>query len=216
MGTILASVLIDAVAKTLQDETNVKWARTELLGYLNDGQREVVMAKPDAYATNAALQLVAGSKQTIPASGFAFQRMNCNLGVSGTAYGRAPRHIDIKILDEQIPGWRGATAGAEVLHYTFAEADPKRFYVYPPQPSSGMTQVEIVYSSAPPDVASESTALTLDDIYKTPLMKYMEYRAYSKDAEYAREDAAAMAAYKVFGLLIGLREKADDDTKASR
>lgn len=216
MGTITAATLINSVAKTLQDETNVKWPRPELLEYLNDGQREIVLAKPDAYVVNAAFQLVAGSKQVIPADGNLFMRMNCNLGVNGATPGRAPRLIPIKILDEQIPSWRADAPAGVVLHYTYDEKDPKRFYVYPPQPSVSPHQVEIVYSASPVQVASEDGTITLDDIWKTALVKYMEYRAYSKDAEYAREDATADRCYQTFAALIGFKDKAEDEEKATR
>lgn len=215
MGTITAATLINSVAKTLQDETNVRWLRPELLEYLNDGQREIVLAKPDAHVTNAAFQLVAGAKQVIPADGVMFMRMNCNLGTTGTP-GRAPRLIAIKVLDEQIPNWRAENPAGVVLHYTYDEKDPKRFYVYPPQPAVAPHQVEIVYSASPTDVAAEGNPITLDDIWKTALVKYMEYRAYSKDAEYAREDAAADRSYQVFAALIGFKDKAEDEEKATR
>lgn len=216
MATITAKTLIDSVAKTLQDETNIRWGRPELLEYLNDGQREIVLAKPDAYVKNIAHPLVAGAKQTIPADGVVFMRMNCSLGPAGTVPGRAPRIIPIKIFDEQLPNWRAAPAAGEILHYTFDEKDPKRFYVYPPQPAVSPHQAEIVYSAAPPDVASEANPITLDDIYKTALVNYMLYRAYSKDADYAREDAAAGMAYKNFAALVGIKDQADAKEEASR
>lgn len=216
MGTITAKTLIDSVSVTLQDETNIRWKRPELLEYLNDGQREIVLAKPDSYVKNVALPLVAGAKQAIPADGIVFMRVNCNLGTAGTVPGRAPRYIPIRILDEQVPNWRGATAAGEAQHYTFDEKDLKRFYVYPPQPAVNPHQMEVVYSANPTDVVSEAAPITLDDVWKTALVKYMEYRAYSKDADYAREDGAADRSYKVFAMLIGVKDKGDDEEKAAR
>lgn len=208
MSTITAKVLIDSVAKTLQDDTNTKWLRPELLGYLNDGQREIVLAKSDAYVKNGLHQLVPGTRQTIPADGIMFVRILRNMGLNGTTPGRVPRPIDHRILDEQIPDWHAATPAATMLHYAFQEGDPKHFYAYPPQPSPA-GQVDIIYSANPPDVPTENDVLTLDDVYKTALEHYMLSRAYSKDAEYAREDAAAGAHYSVFASLIGLKERAD-------
>jgi hypothetical protein len=214
MGTIVAKKLIDDVAKTLQDMTNVRWPRLDLLGYLNDGQRETVLAKPDAYVVNAAFQMVAGAKQTIPPDGYLFMRVNCNLGLTNVP-GRAPRHLVMKILDEQIPSWRADAADGVALHYTFDEKDPKRFYVYPPQPVTPH-KVEIVYSAAPPDVADENAAITLDDLWKTALVNYMLYRAASKDAEYTREDGLATKAYATFAALVGIKTKVDAEEKAKR
>jgi hypothetical protein len=215
MGTITAKSLIDNAANTLQDETNVKWPRAELLGYLNDAQREIVLAKPDAYVKNESMALVAGTKQSIPPTGVVFMRVNRNMGMNGTTPGRVPRHIPIQVLNEQIPTWHMEPASITALHYTFDEQDPKHFYVYPQQPLSP-GQVEVVYSSTPPDVPNEDAPIVLDDVYKTALLHYMFYRAYSKDVEYAREDAAAGAAYKIFATLVGLKTQADEAQKAHR
>lgn len=209
MSTITAKEIIDAAVVTLQDDTNVKWTRPELLGYLNDGQREIVLAKPDSYAKNQSLQLVAGTKQTIPPDGIMFMRIMRNMGVNGTTPGRVVRELDIRILDEQSPDWHTAAAVAQSQHYCRSPQDPKHFYVYPPQPAVAPGQVEIVYSATPSSVAVETGLITLDDIYKTPLIHYILYRAYTKDAEYAREDAAGAAAYKVFSQLIGIKNQAD-------
>lgn len=49
MGTIIARTVIEKVQTILQDKTGVRWpAEDELLGWLNDGQREVVIFKPNA------------------------------------------------------------------------------------------------------------------------------------------------------------------------
>lgn len=216
MGTITGKTIIDAVAKTLQDDTNIRWPRAELLEYLNDAQREIVLAKPDSFVKNENLQLVAGTKQTIPANGVLFMRVNRNMGVGGNAPGRVPRLVDIRILDEQIPDWHSETAAAVVKHYTFDEQDPKRFYVYPPQPATGMSMVEVVYSASPTDLAVETAPITLDDVYKTAMVKYMEFRAWNKDADYAANPDRADRCYANFAALIGLKDKADDEQKAGR
>lgn len=69
MPTILASSIITKAATLLQDPTNVRWPADELLGWLNDGQREIVLQKPDAYSINEAVKLAAGTKQALPAAG---------------------------------------------------------------------------------------------------------------------------------------------------
>jgi hypothetical protein len=215
MGTIVALKLIESVARTLQDNTNIRWTKPELLDYLNDGQREIVLAKPDAYVVNKSLQLVAGCKQVIPADGYLFQRVACDLGVSGATPGRVPRHVDMRIFDEQNPNWRADPADPVALHYTFDDKDPKRFYVWPPQPAVSPHQVEIVYSAAPPDT-SENAPITLDDLWKNALVNYMLYRATSKDAEYTREDGLSTKAYATFAALVGLKSQIDDKEKATR
>lgn len=209
MGNITARSIIDTVSVTLQDSSNVRWTRPELLGYLNDGQREIVLAKPDSYAKNTTMPMVAGTKQTIPPDGIMFMRLTRNMGVNGAAPGRVVREIEMRILDEQRVDWHYAAPNQVAELFCRVDQDPKRFYVFPPQPAANPSQMEIIYSAVPPDVADESNPITLDDIYKTPLIQYVLYRAYTKDADYARQDAAGGTAYKTFASLIGLKVQAD-------
>ena len=59
----------------LQDESAVRWTTTELLSWLNDGQREVCLLKPSVSATNQSVTMVAGTKQSIPAGGLQVLRV---------------------------------------------------------------------------------------------------------------------------------------------
>ena len=183
MATITGTNIVDRAAIVLQDTTGVRWPQTEeLLLWLNDGQREVVLRKPDAYAQNVVVQLVAGTKQSIPATGIQLLDVIRNMGTGGATPGRAITRIDREILDEQRPNWHSETASAETKHYMFDPRDPKHFYVYPPQHATA-GQVEEVYASSPTDLSALGDTITLDDIYSGVLLDYILYRAYSKDAD---------------------------------
>lgn len=204
MGTILASDLLTRAADILQDITKVRWPEDELLRYMNDAQRQIVLQIPGANASNTTMAVVAGTKQTIPSDGV------CLLDVVRNVGGRAIRLIDRDILDTQRPLWHTEAAGAEgIKHYIFDPRDPTHFYVYPP-PAAG--SIEIIYSSAPTDIATTATAITLPDIYANAILDYMLYRAYSKDAEYAGNSSRAAAAYAAF--LQSLGQKTETESKA--
>ena len=57
--TILASDIIVRAGDVLFDTTQVRWPETELLRWLNDAQREIVLQRPDAKSANQAVKLVA-------------------------------------------------------------------------------------------------------------------------------------------------------------
>ena len=61
--------LLARIEATLQDTANVRWTEAELLNYIYDAQREITNIKPDATATHANVQLVTGTKQSIPTDG---------------------------------------------------------------------------------------------------------------------------------------------------
>ena len=201
MATILASALITNVSTVLQDVTNVRWPTAELLTWVNDGQREIALYKPNAFIINAAVQLVAGTKQTLPSTAVSLVDVVRNLGTSGSTPGRAIRTVSREILDAQTPYWHNAATAAEVIHFTYTPLDLKHFYVYPPQPASGQNQVELIYVASPTD-ATLSSVISLDDVYVTALMDYTLYRAYSKDAEYAANTTLAAAYYQQFMAIV--------------
>lgn len=184
MGTILAKAVIEKAQIILQDTTGIRWPdSTELLGWLNDGQREVLILKPNAYVKNESMSLSAGTKQSIPSNGIQLIDLTRNMGSDGNTPGRAIRIVTREILDAQNPEWHTDTPSLVTKHYTFTPLDPKRFYVWPP--ATGSTKAEVVYSAAPESIASVNSPITLDDIYVNVLVDYILYRAYSKDTDYA-------------------------------
>jgi len=200
--TIAAQSIIRRVVETMQDNTSVRWPVAELVRYLNDGQREVVLYRPDSMVTNATVALVAGAKQAVPTNGS--KLIDVIRNTAGTK--RSVRMTVRNILDTQSPNWYNLTGVTEILHYMYDARDPKVFYVYPPAASTGAS-VEIVYSAYPTDITEPAdgalyTAVTgnisLPDIYGNVLADYILYRAYTKDSEYAGNAQRAQAHYAAF------------------
>lgn len=199
MALTAANVLARASA-LIQDQTNVRWPEAELLNWLNDGRREICVARPDLYATISVVTLAGGTKQQIPADGARFLDAYRNMEADGIAPGDAVRPIQREILDAQLPAWHTATAAA-TKHFMFDERVPRFFYVYPP--AAANAKLEIAYSQTPTDITSTSTALTQEDIYTGALVDYICYRAFSKDATYAGNAARAIAHYQQFKNALG-------------
>lgn len=195
-----ASVIIDQATDILQDKTNVRWPVEELLRALSDGQRAIVLKRPDAAAKNASVQLVPGSRQQLPTEGLRLIDVVRNMGSNGALAGRSIRIIQREVLDSQIPDWHSQT-GPVIKHYMLDNRDPKRFYVYPAVNTT--TFVELIYSTSPSDVNSLSDNIALDDIYAPALVNYVVFRAYSKDAEYTADGNAAQLHYQAFLQLLG-------------
>jgi hypothetical protein len=213
MGVILASAIITKAQTIIQDATGVRWPETELLGWINEGQREIVLLKPDSSVRNESKILIAGTKQSIPADGIVLISVVRNMGTTGTSPGKAVRSINRQILDEQVPDWHAATAASSAAYCVYDGRNPKVFYVYPPQPAVSPGYVELIYSAAPADMATVSSAITIDDIYSGSLLDYCLFRAYSKDANYAGNNEMAMAHYQKFVETLSLKEKIEGATE---
>lgn len=211
--SITAQSVIRRVIDTLQDNTSIRWPVPELVRYLNDGQREVVLYRPDAMVTHTTLQCVAGARQAIPANGSKLIEVVRNAAPSSSR--AAIRATNREVLDAQLPGWHNFPGTAEILHYTYDPRDPTAFFVYPP--ASAAAQVDLVYSAYPTDVpepADGSTfeavtgEISLPDIYGNVLQDYILARCYMKDSEYAGNAQRAQAHYTLFANALGIEIKA--------
>lgn len=202
MATVLVSSIVNNAATLLQDTTNIRWPQLELVGWLCDGQREIVMYKPNACVRNSALKLKAGSKQELPAEGITLVDVVRNMGADGGTSGKAIRLVSREVLDAQLPDWHSMSGASPIVrHYIYSSQDPKNFYVYPPQPAANQHHVDLIYCASPPNVGLSDT-IAIDDIYATALLDYVLYRAYSKDTEYAGNAGLAQKHAEAFLLAI--------------
>jgi hypothetical protein len=210
--SIAAQALIRRVVETLQDTTSIRWPVAELVRYLNDGQREIIVHRPDAMVTNASVSLASGTKQSLPANGAKLIDVVRN----SAGNKRAIRMCAREILDAQSPGWHNLSGVTEIVHFMFDPRDPKVFYVYPPAAVSGAA-VDLVYSALPTDIAEPAAGtdfgavtgnISVPDIYSNALQDYVLYRAYTKDSQYAGNEARAQARYAAFANALGIEIKA--------
>lgn len=204
MGTVTAGAIIDRAAKQLTDIAGVRWTRAELLSWLNDGQRQIVLIQPNATSTVSAVQLAAGARQTIPADGWLLLGINCNMGTNGTTPGRAVRLISRELLDNFDPDWRTTAASAVTKNYLYDIQDQVAYHVYPP--STGTNFLQINYSKQPSDLTSESQTIEIFDVFQGALLDYVLYRACSKDADYAPGVALSQSYAQAFAAAVGGKE----------
>tara|TARA_R100000742_G_scaffold4006_1_gene1073 strand:- start:3310 stop:3972 length:663 start_codon:yes stop_codon:yes gene_type:complete len=208
VATVKVIDLIDRAEEILQDTTNVRWTQQTLLNYLNDAQREIVLFRPDANPVNASFTLAQAAKQTLPTAALRLLSIYANASPAT----KPITNIERRVLDDQIEDWHGTT-GTSVEHYVYDPVDPKIFYVYP-HPSGGGHTISIVYSSAPSDItignfSSDTTVISLDDVYANAILDYMLYRAYQKDTEYAGDMNRAGVYLQAFQSSLGIKAQVD-------
>jgi len=183
MGLITGTQVINKAATQLLDAANTRWTRSELMGWMSDGQRQIVQIQPNASATTIAFPLVVGTRQILPADGYLLLDLYRNMGANGTTPGRALRVVSRSVLDGQNPNWHTDTASNIQKNFVYDMQEPRSFYVWPP--SDGTNQVELCYSRTPAEITDETQPLLIGDVLQTALLDYVLFRANSKDAEYA-------------------------------
>ena len=203
---IAAQNVLRAVTEILNDTASLRWPIDELVRHLNDGQRDVLIYRPDALKKKASMALVAGTYQTLPS--------DCSklMDIPRNTNGPAVRVFSRKILDNTNPNWHTMTSAVTVIHYDYDERDPRSFYVYPPAPASGAS-LEVIYCAYPVDVTQPTAGQTFSNVtgnigmpdeFANPLRDYILYRCYLKDAEFGGDSAKAAAYYGAYANALGI------------
>lgn len=208
---VSALSILKRVVDQLMDATNVRWSAAELVRYLNDGQKEILIYRPDATGTTLTVNLAAGAKQMLPEGAFKLLDVVRNTG--GTK--AAVRKIDQKLLDAQLPEWYNGSTSTVVKHYMYDVRDPRVFYVYPP--AAVGAAIEVFYSVYPTAIAEPAVGaayttvsgdISVNDFYSNALIDYVLFRAFAKDAEFGGNAARAQAHYAAFQNGVGVEASA--------
>lgn len=204
---ITAQSIVKSVVEVLQDPTNIRWKIADIARYFNDGRRQIIMHRPDAGATEAAVTLVAGVRQTIPGAGASLLDIKRN-----TTSKRAVTPIrDRKLLDALDPTWPAATGVADIEHFMYDERDALSFMVYPPAASGA--SVDMLYSAIPTDITIPGPGavytdvtgnLVLPDVFANAMIDYCLYRCYSIDNEFSPDPQRADKHLTLFAAALGV------------
>lgn len=213
MGAILAKSIVEMARGTLLDRDRVRWEDYELLRYLNEGQREICILRPDAYIEVRAFALAAGnSLQSIPADSTKIVKLTRNMGADGSVVGTPIRLAVQDEMDRVDPYWH-TTGGSSVSSYCYDLKSPRHFYVWPFPAATQYIEGHLCVS--PPDCTmsgvdggATNSTIRVDDQYSTALHDYVVMRAKLKDGD-ARNEATAGAAYNRFLNRLGMKVVAD-------
>lgn len=207
---MLASELIERAQIIIQDVLGVRWPLTELCMWLNDGQRDIAVQKPSANSRITELPIKEGTRQELDAKFVALLRpvRNLEAGIHSSVVTVVSRDL----MDAQAPNWHAKRPRKAVRHIMFDEADPRTFYVYPPNDGTGL--METVVSVLPvvfqptgyaDELESYAAPIELRDEYTSPLVDYILYRAYSKDAQNAGAAQRAQLHYGLYANAVGIK-----------
>lgn len=209
MSTTIKSVL-ERVSGTLEDEGSVTWPLQDLFRYLNDGQRDMHVHRPDLFNVAADHALSAGVMQALPSGGAKLINITHNTVGKFSPVTRVERTL----LDAQHPGWRSKRQCPEVDHFMYDERQPKVFEVYPPAKAGAKLQIE--YAAIPADhsipapgtlLSAVSGDINVPDLQATALHHYIVARCYAEGNEDGNI-ARAQAFFSLFGNELGIEIQA--------
>lgn len=200
-----ASAVIHQAVDQLQDVTSIRWPVAELVRWLNAGQREIIIHRPDARNVSGTVACVAGTKQALPAGAQSLIDVPRNNSAGSK---RSITMVDRSILDAQIPDWHSLAQKAEILHVMYDPKDPLVFWTYPPASTSAALDVN--YAALATDIAQPAAGSIWSDVlgtigvadkFSNALVDYILYRAFMKPGDNYNPQRAGMAAQTFAGAL---------------
>ena len=186
--TIAVSSVLTRAVTLLLDETAIRWPQEELLNSVNDAVLAMAVLNPLLYTARATMSLEAGVYQTIPAG-----KRHLNRIISNTS-GSAVRVVSQGFLDVQDPDWYGGTQKPVVKYIVLEQFNSKHFLCAPP--NNGAGKLDAIFTIDPPKYGLDDS-IDLDSTYGNPLLSFVLYRAFLKDAE-TSDDARSTKHYETF------------------
>jgi len=151
--------IISEVRKLVNDSrVPVRYTDVDLLGFVNQTLRRMVMYRPDLFIVVQDIPTVAGSSiQTVPAGGVRLVEI---YNVKG---GNILTEVNKDSLDQTLPSWRSSPSGQPV-NYMRHVRSPNMFFLYPP-PESGVVLVG--------EYVATPAMYGMDDVIAAPVAAYM-------------------------------------------
>ncbi len=210
MATQARKIVADAHT-VLQDPAGVRWSAGELVGYLNDGQLQLSIARPDEVTQSFEFPLASGARQTLPATARLLVDVPRNVG----GRQKALRATDRTYLEAIVPEWQSVAGTTEFVHFIYDMREPRVFFVYPPAKATGAAVVltcamypATVATPSGPTAADVTGDIGVSDQWTSALLSYVLYRAFSKDAEYAANASLAASHLALFNAATGAQLQA--------
>jgi hypothetical protein len=206
MSSVTAQQILTRCSNILQDN-GIRWPESEMINWLNDAMRYVVLQRPDSNMKSGTFTCAAGTRQVLTKSVGGFPtalRLRSVIRNVSSSNKRAIKLVTQSVLDNEHPTWHSEAAEADIQLYVFDPLLPKEFLVYPP--AAVTNTIEVVYSAAPTEITSGtlSSTIDLDDTYVGVVVDLILARAYAKDAEYAANAQRSQAHQALADAALGM------------
>lgn len=169
------------VRRTFGDESSVQVTDADIVRWVNDGQREVVMMNNELLEKITTANTVQGQQDyTIPTDCYTIRSILYRSGASSSYFKLLGQSL--QEFDEYIDGWDGTIYGqSDPAIYTAFANTIKLF----PIPATSLTAgLKLYYYRYPVDVALDADAIDLPLPYHSAIVEYCLKQAYELDEDW--------------------------------
>lgn len=202
---MLAEVMA-AVATALNDIEHITYTEEQLLQGINRACLATVLVNPAAHTRLIKVVLVAGIVQTLPEQ--AIRLIDAYYRLDEQEQPIAP----LTLVERKAFDFLPAPPGYPVQHVAYDPAIPDQFVVDPA--ASAGEQLLLLCSERPAVVTSVDDPLPLSIQYQEPVIEYVLYLMYSRDAERSPNAQRALAHRQAFFELLQVKAQADSVASA--
>lgn len=210
--------IIVRAAMRYNDADYSRLSQSMYLRFLDEAINQLILARPDAHIKTENLQLVPGTRQSIPEVGYRLIAVyrNKNKQADGSFTDGSPvRQVPRDVLDSY-SDWHNATPTNLIEEYVYDDKTPKTFWVSQPVVSDEEVYVELDYSYGVEPYAELTDdfdtimemEIPIDDVFLEPLISYVLFLLFSVDSSSQNDFTIAQAYRQEFYQSLGIEYKA--------
>lgn len=195
--------VITRVKRIFGDESAVQLEDADIIRWINDAQREIVMHNEGVLETTAFINTTVDEDEyAFPSDLFILRSLRYK-NDDMQSYNRL-QYYNLAEFDNYINGWDGTAYGSKDPQvYTTYD---RTIFVFPRPDKSTTNGLKVLYSSTPVDVTVGSDPLGLPLEYHNAIVKYATTKAYEMDEDY-ESSGLQFAQFQGDVATLGNREK---------
>lgn len=205
---MIVSDIYNRVKRQFGDESGVQVTDTDLLRWINDGQRQIVMSNEGLLETTTTANTVADQAEyTLPTNLLLFKSVSYK-GTGQVSYSQL-RGMSFNAFQQHIDSWDGDTTevGVPVVYTIYAG----KIILYPIPEDSITNALKIYYTRRPTDVTASGDTPDLPILYHETLVKYCLQQAYEMDEDWEASTAKSTELAADLSLLRGREDWKQQD-----
>lgn len=191
MSTLTPTNILNRVQRLFGDEAEVQVTQSDLVMWINDAQREVVMQHENLLQKTGTISSVAGQRDyTLPTDLFTLQQVGYKDSTNNSFY--PLRYLAPKAVEEYMPGFDGPDYSTDLPVFYTRGYDKGKLTLLPIPDKSLTNNIQLIYSRYSTDIADLATGvIDLPEYYHQFVLEYCMMKAYEMDENWEAADRKA-------------------------